>query len=357
MILRQTLSLVVPFALVVALASCADDPAMPAADAGVTTTTDAADTMADTAADITTAPTTPATTPATAPPATAPPATAPPATAPPATAPPATAPPATTPVSSARPPAGSVSDASTGLVVGPPAQAPEDTTLNQTIKGEAMISIDGSFPLSLSGGLCSFVDTTLFIQAGDVSGDFITLSFITRDMSIAAITDTSTISDISLGWQAGPNKTAGSYRGATDIVFDGAGISGSFAGAAAITGEGIQTDTIEFGGRFSCLPSPFQIRGAHGLNLTAARCNSADSYVSAGTPSGDSALLAFDPDSLSAGDRSTSAALTFRIGTVVYTSRWALAEIDPDGLGATFEALMADPDGFVFLVEGGFSCP
>ena len=90
--------------------------------------------------------------------------------------------------------------------------------------------------------------------------------------------------------------------------------------------------------------------------MTQARCNSAGSLVSAGSPTGDSALLAFDPASLSAGDRSTSGALTFRIGTVVYTSRWALAEIDPDGLGATFEALMVGPDGVEFLVEGGFSC-
>jgi hypothetical protein len=67
-------------------------------------------------------------------------------------------------------------------------------------------------------------------------------------------------------------------------------------------------------------------------------------------------LLSFDPDSLSAGDRSTSGALSFRVGTVVYTSRWALAEIDPDGLGATFEALMVGPDGVEFLVDGGFSC-
>lgn len=264
---------------------------------------------------------------------------------------PVTDPPVTTPA----PPAGAA-DTSTGLVVGPPVAAPEGTTLNQTIKGEASITIDGPFPLSLSGGLCSFVDTTLFIQAGDLSGDLISLSFITIDRSIQAITDTSTISAEVLQWQAGPNKTAGSYPGEIDIIFDGAGISGSFGGAAAFGGSGIPTGTIEFGGRFSCLPSPFQIRGAQGLNLTAARCNSADSFVSAGSPTGDGALLAFDPVSLSPSDRFTSGALSFRIGTVVYTSRWALAEIDPDGLGATFKALMVGPDGIEFLVEGGFSC-
>ncbi len=241
-------------------------------------------------------------------------------------------------------------------MVGAPAPAPEGTALDQTIKGEAQITIEGEFPLSLSGGLCSYVDTTLFIQAGDVSGDFITLSFTTRDRSIEAITDTSTIGDISLGWQNGPNKTAGSFPGEIDVLFDGAGISGSFAGAAIIAGEGIPTHTIEFGGRFSCLPSPFQIRGAQGLNLTEARCNSADSFVSAGTPTGDGALLAFDPDSLSTTDRGTNAALTFRVGGVEYTSIWALAEIDLDGLGATFQALMEGPDGVEFLVDGGFSC-
>ncbi|MFM2073405.1 MAG: hypothetical protein RLZZ623_3669 [Actinomycetota bacterium] len=328
--IRRTLSLVVPLALVITLASCEDDHATPAAGAGVTTTTDASGATGGATgtsaapADTTSAPTL---TPATDPPATA-----------------------------AAPPAGGASDASTGLVVGPPVSAPEGTTVNQTIKGEASITIDGPFPMSLSGGLCSFVDTTLYIQAGDVTGDFITLSFVTRDMSIEAITDTSTISDESLGWQAGPNKTAATLRDGLDIVFDGAGISGSFGGSAIIAGEGIQTGRIDVGGRFSCLPSPFQIRGAQGLNLTAARCNSADSYVSAGTASGDSALLSFDPASLSAGDRSTSGALSFRVGTVVYTSRWALAEIDPDGLGATFEALMVGPDGVEFLVDGGFSC-
>ena len=93
-----------------------------------------------------------------------------------------------------------------------------------------------------------------------------------------------------------------------------------------------------------------------GLNLTEARCNSADSFVSAGTPTGDGALLAFDPDSLSTTDRGTNAALTFRVGGVEYTSIWALAEIDLDGLGATFQALMEGPDGVEFLVDGGFSC-
>ncbi len=337
----------VPLALVVSLAACADDPSTAAsgadvaatidaiADADVTTTTGAAvDTgaTADTRAAPTT-PTAPSTTPAPATPA----------------PPPPTAPAATAPVGGARDPA-------TELVVGSPARAPAGTMLDQTIKGEAQITIDGEFPLSLSGGLCSFVDTTLYIQAGDVSGDFITLSYIPRDMSIEAITDTSSITDVSLGWQAGPDKTAGAYPDGTDIVFDGAGISGSFAGAAVIAGVGIPTHAIEFGGRFSCRPSPFQIRGAQALNLTAARCNSADSSVSAGGPTGDGALLAFDPDSLSAGDRQTDAALTYRVGTVVYTSIWALAEIDPDGLGATFSALVAGPDGVEFLVQGGFSC-
>jgi hypothetical protein len=264
--------------------------------------------------------------------------------------------PATDPPVNAAAAAGGTADASTGLAVGPPVAAPEGTTLNQTIKGEASITIDGPFSMSLSGGLCSFVDTTLFIQAGDISGDFISLSFITHDMSIEAITDTSTISAELLQWQAGEDKTAASHPDEIDIIFDGAGISGSFAGAAVIAGAGIPTDTIEFGGRFSCLPSPFQIRGAQGLNLTEARCDSARSLISAGSPTGDSALFAFDPASLSAGERSTRGALSFRIGTVVYSSQWALAEIDPDGLGATFEALMVGPDGVEFLVEGGFSC-
>lgn len=68
------------------------------------------------------------------------------------------------------------------------------------------------------------------------------------------------------------------------------------------------------------------------------------------------ALLTFDPTALSEGHPWTTASLTFRIGTVEYTSRWALAEIAPDGLGATFEARMVGPDGVEFNVEGGFSC-
>ena len=326
---RRMLSVVLPLALVAGLAACEDDPEATVDTAATTTVGPSAGGSTDTATD----PTAPAPTSPSAP----------------------TAPVSDPPATAAAPPGGAA-DSSTGLVVGPPVAAPEGTTLNQTIKGEATISIDGPFPMSLSGGLCSFVDTTLFIQAGDISGDFISLSFITRDMSIEAITDTSSISAELLQWQAGEDKTAASYPDEIDIIFDGAGISGSFGGAAVIAGAGIPTDTIEFGGRFSCLPSPFQIRGAQGLNLTAARCNSAGSFVSAGSPTGDSALLAFDPASLSAGDRSTSGALTFRIGTVVYTSQWALAEIDPDGLGATFAARMVGPDGVEFLVEGGFSC-
>jgi hypothetical protein len=329
MTFRRLLSLVVPLALVAGLAACEDDPAATVDTAATTTAGPSAGATTDTATD----PTAPDPTSPSAPPA-------------PATDPPATA----------AAPSGGAADASTGLAVGPPVAAPEGTTLNQTIKGEASITIDGPFSMSLSGGLCSFVDTTLFIQAGDISGDFISLSFITRDMSIEAITDTSTISAEVLQWQAGADKTAASYPDEIDIIFDGAGISGSFGGAALIVGADIPPHAIEFGGRFSCLPSPFQIRGAQGLNLTEARCNSADSLISAGSPTGDSALFAFDPASLSAGERSTRGALSFRIGTVVYTSQWALAEIDPDGLGATFEALMVGPDGVEFLVEGGFSC-
>lgn len=230
--------------------------------------------------------------------------------------------------------------------------------LNETIKGEAMLTIDGAFPLSLSGGLCSFVDTTLFIQAGslgDGTGDFISLSFITQGMSLEDITDTSRISAEMLQWQSG-SKTAMSMPDNIDIIFDGARISGSFAGLAIIAGPTTPTDTIEFGGRFSCTPAPFEIRGAQGLHLAAARCNSSEGLVSAGGLTGDAALLTFDPRALAAGHPWITSSLTFRVGTTEYTSRWALAEIDPDGLGATFEAGMVGPDGVEFNVEGGFSC-
>jgi hypothetical protein len=233
MTLSRLRKLVAPLALIAALAACEDDPAATVDTAATTTAQPSTGASTDTETDATTpAPTSPSSPPA----------------------------PATDPPVDAAAPAGGTVDASTGLAVGPPVAAPEGTTLNQTIKGEASITIDGQFPMSLSGGLCSFVDTTLFIQAGHISGDFISLSFITRDMSIEAITDTSTISAEVLQWQAGGTKTAASYPDEIDIIFDGAGISGSFAGAAVIAGAGIPTDTIEFGGRFSCLPSPFQIR-------------------------------------------------------------------------------------------------
>lgn len=247
-------------------------------------------------------------------------------------------------------------DSATGLAVSRRGTVPAGTRTNQIIKGEAMISIDGPFPLALSGGLCSFVDTTLFIQAGDVSGQFITLSFVTVDTSLAAITDTSRISAEQLGWQT-EDKSALSVPDELDIIFDEAGgISGSFAGAAVLAGPATPTDQIEFGGRFSCTPAPFAIRGAHGVHLTLARCDRDQGTVSAGGLSGDAALLAFDPASLASSAPMVSGALTFRVGTEEYNSEWMYAEIAPDGLGGTFVANMIGSDGVAFNVEGGFSC-
>jgi hypothetical protein len=345
---RRALSAIIPLVLLSALAACEDDETAATVTIGTetTTTVGAGGSAASSATDAPVASDPPSATAPVAPPDTAPSPTTPPITTPEATA--------------ARPPAAPMpgADSATGLSAGPLVPAPDGITVDDTIKGEAMITIDGPFPLSLSGGLCSFVDTTLFIQAGSPgggNGDFISLSFITADQSLAAITDTAHITAELLQWQSG-SKTAMSLPGDIDIIFDGAGISGSFAGIAAIAGPSTPTGKIEFGGRFSCTPAPFEIRGAQALHLTEAHCNSADSYVSAGSPTGDAALLAFDPTSLSAGDTTTNAALTFRIGGVEYTSVWALAEIDPDGLGATFRAMMVGPDGVQFRVDGGFSC-
>jgi hypothetical protein len=265
----------------------------------------------------------------------------------------------TVPATTTQPPSNVVArvDAATGLPTGRVADAPEGATIDDSIKGEAAITVEGDVPLALSDGLCSFMGPTLFIQAGEASRDFITLSFTTADRSMAAITDTNHISDRRLGWRSN-DTTAMSVPDDFDIIFDeGGGVFGSFSGRATLSQPDVATTDIEFHGRFSCTPAPFEVRGAHGIHPSDVRCDSERGIVSAGGRTGDAAVLAYDPAALMSPEPLIDAALSVRSGTERYTSTWVIAEMDLDGLAGTFAAGMVGNDGVEFTVSGGFDCP
>lgn len=84
--------------------------------------------------------------------------------------------------------------------------------------------------MSLTGGTCSVVDGYTYVQAGDVGGKFMTVSF-KREGNVA--------SDPGLGWQTDPNHAAGSSQGTLTVTLDPVGTSGTFrgSGAVALAGE------------------------------------------------------------------------------------------------------------------------
>lgn len=254
----------------------------------------------------------------------------------------------------AAPPSAPTANDDTGLPPGSPAAPPAPTDFaEEAVVGQATIVVEGPFPLSLSGGLCSYYESTVFVQAGQVSADFITLSWAAPSSARDVVTDPSQIGAPQVGWESG-GTNALSYPEETHITFDETGaIAGSFAGHAVLARPNA-TEQIDFTGRFSCLPAPIDIQGPHPVQLTEARCT--ESGVSAGSPTTNAALLSFDPATIGDGDNVAAGALTYRYNGVVYTSTWVQIDFSDDGVAGRFIAEMRGPGGGPFTVTGAFSC-
>lgn len=238
-------------------------------------------------------------------------------------------------------------DPATNLVVGARATPPPGVVVPHAPVQTASISVEGDFPLSLSDGQCSLVDGYIYIQAGDVGGTFITLSF-QRDGNVAT--------SPGLGWQTDPQNTALAGVNDIEIALDSVGTSGTFHGTGVVKQQAQQPYRTNVSGRFTCTPLALGIQGDHPLRLNSIRCAGADeSSISAGNRSGNAALLAIDPASIQA-DGTFDGSLTWRVDGQSYQTLWLSGQLSADRVSANFIGQAEGSDGSQFEVTGGFTC-